>query len=533
MLAVKSRPDRGPSGTAPMRSVVEAFATGVSGPGARALLIDGDNRGAGWVPISRAASSGSAFAVDVAADVLALDADDPRRGAAAASMIPALVSDGLRPVVIASGRAGHRHVFARVSDPALHARWAARARKLRLDVRRSIRPPLSPHRLGLPVALIYPGSIEAALAALTAPVGTTPRRELSPHMEELLASGMWRGRYRSRSEMLFALALAALNAGWSRQDYIGAVLESRAGEKLRKRGARAGGRYLGETWIKAERHFSPARVVARQASAVELVEQVSAAARATDWTGRSGPTDHAVLLAHIAHAADVRHCPYRSDVRTIADRAGVVATTVSKAQRRLVAAGWLRRLHRGSLGNASTWVLRLPERLTPACTESPLRGGDETTVHVRDGRAATETVHAQTAEPSADVWRARGGLGKGALLVWRAVGDDAVPTEVIVEGLRWRRPRVRRLLARLQRVGLVEKCAEGWRRGSADPGDVARVLGVLGVAARQRRRHAAERRDYRERRPSHGAAGAYPIAVRLGTAAPVGLSPVRERRRDS
>ena len=58
---------------------------------------------------------------------------------------------GVRPVIVDSGRSGHRHLFCRLPNLVSRRYFAHYARVLKLDVRASIRPPGSPHRLSLPV----------------------------------------------------------------------------------------------------------------------------------------------------------------------------------------------------------------------------------------------------------------------------------------------------------------------------------------------------------------------------------------------
>lgn len=54
-----------------------AFARAVVRPGGQALLLTPDNRADRWAPIEDAASTGRAYTVEVADNVLAIDADHP------------------------------------------------------------------------------------------------------------------------------------------------------------------------------------------------------------------------------------------------------------------------------------------------------------------------------------------------------------------------------------------------------------------------------------------------------------------------
>jgi hypothetical protein len=143
------------------------LAWAVARPGSRALLIAPNNESLGWVAVEEAVAGGRSFAVNVDEDMLALDADDEAKGRFVEEILaPEISSKGISPVVIASGRPGHRHLFARIEDRRLKRELADRAQERGIDVRRTIRPPLSPHRLGLAVALLSPSSVTEALKAL-------------------------------------------------------------------------------------------------------------------------------------------------------------------------------------------------------------------------------------------------------------------------------------------------------------------------------------------------------------------------------
>ena len=160
--------------------VLHAFATAIVRPGGNALLINPDNSKLRWVSIETAATARMAFAVEVAPEILAVDADSPALGLRAeGDLASSLIETGFTPVIVASGRPGHRHVFARISDPALLLRIKAQVRseryaegRKRLDVRHSIRPPLAPHRLGLAPKLLSPPDVATAVGALR---GSDPR----------------------------------------------------------------------------------------------------------------------------------------------------------------------------------------------------------------------------------------------------------------------------------------------------------------------------------------------------------------------
>jgi len=172
----------------PLHTLRLQLALLVAHPDRDALLLTASNEPDGWVPVHRAATSGRAYAIQVAFDMFAVD--DDAHSAALDVLVAEIRATAARPVLVASGREGHRHLFAR---DALRQRWIARARELglpdaaiRID-HNLIRPPLAPHRLGLPVRLLDPTDPVEALVAL-APRGERPRR-LSRRMYALLRDG--------------------------------------------------------------------------------------------------------------------------------------------------------------------------------------------------------------------------------------------------------------------------------------------------------------------------------------------------------
>src|SRR5947209_14395430 len=89
--------------------LVLAFARKIIRPGGKVLLLTSDNRADGWVPLEKAIASRRAFAVEVAADILAIDCDRPELAPSVADLAEQLHSDGIPPVVVSSGRPAHLH----------------------------------------------------------------------------------------------------------------------------------------------------------------------------------------------------------------------------------------------------------------------------------------------------------------------------------------------------------------------------------------------------------------------------------------
>src|SRR5439155_4132620 len=169
-----------------------ALAKAVAAPESKAVLLDANNRADGPpIPIEEAVATGRAFAVQLALHVLGTDLDDLALMAAFVEFSADLLAHGITPVIVASGRPDHRHLFAAVLSGELRALLTARAAALGLKLTSSLRPPLTPHRLGWPVRLLRPAEPADALGALAPPT----RRPLHPRVGLLLREGDTQGTY--------------------------------------------------------------------------------------------------------------------------------------------------------------------------------------------------------------------------------------------------------------------------------------------------------------------------------------------------
>lgn len=495
----------------------------------RALLLDvanhavlcGDGRPQ-WLPIRDALEAveegrAATLAVEVADDVLALDADT-LAGAEAIRMLAAeLRSAGLRPVVVASGQPGHLHLFARLPDRGTRDAFAERARTLHLPgngVRhgryQAIRPPGAPHRQGRPTYLLEPATFREVLEALVPCVAESagsPTTEfpdvgdLSANMHALLTTGRNPARgYDSDSERLQAIATSLVNAGYRQADAVRllpALIDQPGARRLRKEhdgadrrrrsGTEAAVRYLALCLRKAEDLVAKRPAIRAASDDLRAVlDRLEAAARAHRWRGRAGATDYAVLLACVDIARRAGKLALALAQRTVAERAGVRAATVVVSRRRLVSAGWLRRVARGISGQADVWELRIPG--PPNVPIPPPQGG----------REKIGTVHA----PSQDLWRWGSGLGKSALRVYdlldprRSQTTEQLATRAGRPDRNGRRD-LRRQLSRLANVGLAGRRPDGWQRGPANVTDLIKGTRAEGAARRQRGQHEREREAFR------------------------------------
>jgi hypothetical protein len=463
-------------------SLVWLLAKAIVRPGGQALLINSDNSSSGWVPIEEAVRSGAAFAVDVRAGILAIDADYPDGEARLHAVAQELRPEGLLSVIVSSGRPGHAHLFA-VCGPTTQ-RWTDRAKGLGLDVRPTIRPPLAPHRLGLPVTLLDPVTEAEALCRLWMP--EEPRHALSERMQALLEQGDIGARYPSRSEVEAAIALEAANRRWAYADFRSAITSptNRGGAKAqeigRTRGTRAQEAYLQRTWLNAVLFSQRHPAVPGRPEAFVAIQGIRDLATEVTWGGRPGRARYQVLLALLDIAERVGSLEFSASIRRIAEQAGVGKNPASSALQWLQVWGWLRRLPQGAR-KTSRWQVSRP----------PLEKGTVKLIPPSDGIAIV---------PVSRGVQGHDAFGRGGLnyLVWSRLHLEEPKTAgelVRMTGLAL--SSVYRALARMRAYQVAISSPGGWLRLERALDEIARELGLWGMGTRRRERHQHERRVHR------------------------------------
>ena len=478
----------------------KAFAVAVAKPGMPAVLFDAENRRTGCADLESAVAGGRPFTVQLREEIFAVDHDAPQRQEHVDALLAELRGEGALPVVLASGRPGHAHLFARIHDRAPRERYAAMAKLRGLEVRRAIRPPGAPHRHGLPVTFMEPADPWTALERLSPPAPAP----LSTRMLKLLGTGdIAAAGYRDRSAALFGFTLAAVDAGWSCDQFTEALLvpSNRLGEKLWDRSPAARRRYLEATWAKAEARAERFPAISSRAEVLTIIDGIRETASAHRWKGMAGLSDRDVLLAHLELAAQVGSLRYHGSVRTIAELAAQQRTSVTTAQARLRASGWIDLVQAARGTNANVWRLRAGTRTDTPTSRARSEAGTTPDTPTSLRGVMRKSVRGSTAAPTHDVWRWRGvngarGLGKAAHRVWFELSSGARPSSELCERLGLKERMLRRHLARLATYGLAEREGTGWKRGAAELDAVAEILGVAGTAERQRRQHSVERATY-------------------------------------
>jgi hypothetical protein len=220
--------------------IVQAFAIAVAAYGERrgARLLP-NNSTADWLDIPTLSRRGDPFVVVYAKEFLVFDADLPSAPESAEILSEQAEALGLQALIWASGREGHRQVVIRAIVPAHRERLISLGKTFGMQHRTRSRPPLSPHRHGLPVSLVHPAGIAEALAVLQrAP--EAPQGEFTPRTWQRIRFGD--SEASSGSEEVFRIAMGAAVKGWTADRLYGLLMRpaNRGGDALRRRAAERG-----------------------------------------------------------------------------------------------------------------------------------------------------------------------------------------------------------------------------------------------------------------------------------------------------
>jgi hypothetical protein len=198
-------------------------------------------------------------------------------------------------------------------------------------------------------------------------------------MHALLRHGDTDRRYRTNSEVVMALALAAVNCGMPESVLYKLLLDcsNKGGQKVRavlaERGERAAQRYLARAFQAAWKRYGQHAPKRPHAEAHHrAVDQLRRDADGCAWPGMAGA--RAVLQVHLDIADRVGSFLYSASNRQLAVAAGVDRRTVIRAHKRLVKARSLVCVRKGKGRRASTWRLCAAAPVTTICSLSESRG---------------------------------------------------------------------------------------------------------------------------------------------------------------
>jgi hypothetical protein len=211
--------------------------------------------------------------------------------------------------------------------------------------------------------------------------------------------------------------------------------------------------------------------------------------------GRSGTTDTAVLLAHLAIIRRLGRWDHGASEREVADAVGIKQATVHVSHHRLMRAGRLIRLERATSSCSTRWQViptgyrpstDQPRKVSAGDQSLPKKGERNDPIRKPFYPGATILAH--------DAFRNRTGLGKGCGLAYvrltTAPEDGLGLTEFgASKATTWKR--LRTLLA--FNLARHDPATRRWRCGPAALDRVAKRLRSYGQGARQRLRHETER----------------------------------------
>jgi len=463
----------------------------IAEPGRPAWLLNPDNSRGDRLDVESAARSGQPFFVRVSSSVLAVDFDRDDAVQAANRLYWTARMLGLPALLVASGQRGRRHVFVWPENDDQRTHLITMAKADHGDVRPDIRPPLAPHRLGhLPQVL---GGLDTLPGFADSSVGPTRTWGVRGRDTAIL------GRPEdSRSERIYSVALAAVNAGWSLPEFRDllsaegcAVADDFAG-RVEDRGPD-----VTERWLQHQ-IWSPAQAWVRDHPA-KRQERDPVLARLRDevdhlpWSGLAGASQRALYIAMIDKAEKAGSTEFSCSQRQLMELAGLRSRrTVQSAADRLEDKHLISRRgrtagrssrpgdpHRNA--RTSTWQL-----LTDHLPSTPRLG------RVAGRRGNDGIGHDAFLNVAA-------GLGKNAHRIWSVLGSSSASTAqelTIATGLTIRT--VKKHLSALARAGLVDCTDSFWEVVRRPLDAVAAEQGTLGFTEQLKKRHVWERDVYDE-----------------------------------
>ena len=488
------------------------FAQAVAALGQKALLIDRANQGIGLVGLASGLNAletgqAAALAVYLRPEILAGDYDQPEQAGDAVTLAGELRAEGLQPVLVASGQPGHRHLFVRVDDVEQRALVRSRLKASGADVRagnQPIRPPLSPHRLGLQPKLLLPSDPEQALAALEDPdaerrsATRRPKREMSAATRKKLAESPPPGE---RSEPIMAALVGLANAGFDEAGVWAEMTAKPLGQRYNS-GDRNRAHFAKE-WRKATRFVAANPPFADGTDVRKHVQRLLDDARAQAWPGMAGTSTLAILQAHATVACRRGATSYGASQRELAELAGVTLPTVRKANATRIRKGLLKAQARGGIRKgrrvASTWTLRVDAAARNVATLYHSPHTPRVGLNGKDSLRSGLTVEALLRH-DVSRWRA---LGKGFPALFLALENlGAARVSTLAALLNRHRVTVSNQLRRLVVEGVAERSAGKrglYRLAVAPEAIIAKLdrvavrLGTAGDGLRQQEAFEAQR----------------------------------------
>jgi DNA-binding Lrp family transcriptional regulator len=468
----------------------------VAAPGYPAMILNENNEVVDHVPLDEAVASGKAFVITLRNHIAAYEFDEDADDVIVA-LTDIVQAAGGRPVVVASGRPGHRHFFASVR-PEVKFRLNLVAQTMTGGssvIRSTIRPPISPHRLGYAVRLVSPATVDAAVEALKPPASSTGR--LSGGMYRLLVEGDLAGRYATESNVVQAIVTSAVNRGMSEKHaYTMLVSPANVGgrkvqEILAVKGAHAAKRYVHTCYDKACKLVADRPAFRDRSEVIVWLANALDVAHRWPWNGSAGQKALAVYTAMVGKGLRAGVIKCSMSEREMALAVGISRNTVRRtALPYLLEHGWLVKTDSNHYRWSATYIIKRKTLKVDPLPISPIGGCEES--------GSTLVGH--------DAFRFGARLGKAAWRILMVLGEGhrlGAPDLSRVTGLS--SSTTSRILNRLRDAGLVQglgrtgRPAQEWSLAVTGEALLSRldahavVYGVDGAADRQRDLYDEER----------------------------------------
>lgn len=293
--------------------------------------------------------------------------------------------------------------------------------------------------------------------------------------QEFMLKGKGIQEYPSRSEFEFALIISLVNTGWDWNGILYLFNNNKCGGKyseLNSEDRKQAYHYLRLSYENAcqwAENTSEGRQRAINAEAWAL---------SRSWSGRTGCYDRDVFLAQVNIAYETGKVIYHADCRTLAEFANVNYSTASRANRRLIQAGYLQ-LEQAAMAN---------------CAAKYSLGDIATLPHPPNVRECCIT------SKDHDVF-ARRGLGKSSKFIWNALEDGPKTVEELLLLTGRVKKTVQKWLTVMSKLedGVSEKPmvyeSEGkwYRNQDISLERISEFLEVNGLMDKRKKRHQEER----------------------------------------
>jgi DNA-binding transcriptional ArsR family regulator len=456
----------------------------------RASYIDQDNRLVGTSSLAAAVTSRRAYFVEVRDGILALDFDNEETADFEARWAYSLLRiAGFLPVMCASGGDSRRHVFCRIGK----AEASRVLSPMGLGVtdqrmRRTIRPPYTPHRSG---------ATTSRSLLIDEPTELVERLRSSGYPLGHAARGVFNSRTsRDRSATIFSAALGAANANWSFDEFLLVLdcseipISELFAARVEEQGREATVNWLRDyVWTRAVQQVATTPAIRRR--------EIDPGVRATlawvldqEWPSTKGAIDRSVAVALLWGRRRAGRMTFDMSERDIALSAGVSRSAAQAALARL----------QGVLVDGEPFLVR--HGVEDARQRVHLSSSWHMHSVPQEYTMAQAVFERIVSIVEHDVFRNNGGLGTSSRLIYISLTHRGMLRFAeLVKRTGLSKDTVRRHLVSLEAEGLVAKVDDEWSITDKSLDEV-RGLRSAGRALSQADQYARERhaRDIGHRR---------------------------------